>query len=91
MPLHDAVDLSLIDDHEPTPSVQRPHQVPLEISELQRHSVGVRKRKAVVQDPRPQTPPLMGGEQVELIETQMVSKGREGDGADGLSIVHNPA
>ncbi len=32
----------------------------------------------------------MGREQIELIETQMISKSRECDGADGLPIVHDP-
>jgi hypothetical protein len=32
----------------------------------------------------------MGWEQVELIKTQMISKSREGDGADGLPIARDP-
>jgi hypothetical protein len=32
----------------------------------------------------------MGRGQVELIETQMISKSREGDGANGLPLVHDP-
>jgi hypothetical protein len=32
----------------------------------------------------------MGGEQVELIETQIISKGREGDGTSGLLLEHDP-
>jgi hypothetical protein len=90
LPLHDEVDVGLIDHGEPVAPVKRSHRVPLEISKPKRHSAGVRDGDTVVQDPRSQTLPLMGREQVELIETQMISKSREGDGANGLPIVHGP-
>jgi hypothetical protein len=90
LPLHDEVDFGFVDDAEPMASVQRFYRVPLEISKPKRHSAGVCTRKTVVQDPRSQTLPLMGREQVELIETQMISKSREVDGANGVPIVHDP-
>jgi len=90
LPLHDEVDVALVDDREPMASVQRPDRIPLEISKPKRHSTGVRDGKTVAQDPRPQPLSLMGGEEVELIETQMIGKSHEGDGANGLPLEHDP-
>lgn len=90
MPLHDEVDVGLVDHGEPMAPVKRSHRVPLEISKPEGHSASIRDGKTVVQDAGSQTLPLMGGVQIELVETQMIGKGREGDGAHSLPIVNDP-